>query len=221
MPSAPGPTEVAGNRMSCGPISLATLLSLRGRHVDPALIESRLGKRESHSLAELRDAAASFGLASKGVRIAGKRWTVRLPAIVLMQRRGAGHFAVLRAVGHSGQLVQIIEATYEVAIVDAGALLGSASWTGMALIEVNCWEERRLLLAFVAGSLVVAMGIGSHFYRRMRSSGSRGWQSSGDKGKTEGAAGRGGDSREQSLAIGPGLTSQAVVPDPHPSQAFC
>ena len=57
------------------------------------------------------------------------------PAIAFLERDGHGHYAVVRPVGHSGKLVQIIDAAEgDPIVMDATDLYALRQWTGLALV---------------------------------------------------------------------------------------
>jgi hypothetical protein len=54
--------------------------------------------------------------------------------IVFLKRPQHGHFQVVRPVGHTGKLAQVIDASSSPEIVDRLAMFTSPEWTGIALV---------------------------------------------------------------------------------------
>jgi len=129
-----------GAGVSCGAISLAALTRLEGRPIALDEINSRLSRKSAHSLLELRDAARRSGTVLRCVHIGMNDWPLDRPALVHLDRRGVGHFVVIRPVGHSGKLVQILDPASGVEVVDALQLFSSPEWTGAGLVPLRFTE---------------------------------------------------------------------------------
>jgi len=121
----------------CATMALHALFALEGR---PTAVDSvrRLLPRmdpRGYSMAELRDGARAGGLDLDGVRLARGDRAPDRPAIVFFDRDGHGHYAVVRPVGHSGKLIQIIDAAEgDPIVMDATDLYALRQWTGLALV---------------------------------------------------------------------------------------
>lgn len=130
-------TEPDGaERFDCGALALHTLLSLEGRETSLQTIREHLPPPhpEGYSLAELKDAAKSCGLALVGVKLNRSDHAPDRSALVLTQLEEHGHFLVVRPVGHSGKLIQVIDPIGDPIVMDAADLYASRQWTGLALI---------------------------------------------------------------------------------------
>lgn len=107
--AAAGPEEAT--RPDCGVNALFVLLRLEGVPVTLDRLEATLPRRQpdGYSMAELAAAARSLGLSLEGVRFdRGDRPPDR-PAIMFLKDGQGGHFAVLRPVGTTGTMVQVID----------------------------------------------------------------------------------------------------------------
>jgi len=120
----------------CGTLALHTLLTIEGRPTPIDALQSRLpsGPQEGHSMAELRDAAGAFGLTLIGVSLPRSDRAPDRPALVLVKWKQHSHFIVIRPVGHSGKLLQIIDTARDPIVVDAADVYAAPEWTGLALI---------------------------------------------------------------------------------------
>lgn len=151
----------------CGTLSLYVLCRLEGRKVDLTTVAARLPEdvRAGHSLAEIRDAAAECGLRLRGVRLRPSDWPLDRPALVHLDRHSSGHFVVIRPVGQSGRLAQVIDGRHRVEVLDFERLVSSPEWTGLALIpgRPNWAGGAGVALAIAASGLVV-----SHTVARLR-----------------------------------------------------
>ncbi len=88
-------------------------------------------------MADLRDAARAHGLVLTGVTLRRDGAAPDRPALVFMKREGHGHFLIIRPVGHSGRLVQIIDTIGDPSITDAAELYATPQWTGIALVPTR------------------------------------------------------------------------------------
>jgi ABC-type bacteriocin/lantibiotic exporter with double-glycine peptidase domain len=153
------PSDIA--KYDCGTIALHTLLALEGRatHIDTLRTRLPAPSPRGYSMAELRDAAHSFGLALTGVKLSGSGGAPDRPALVFLKRDDHGHFLVVRPVGHSGKLIQIIDSTGDPIVLDAVDLYASPQWTGLALMPLRPnWPLRvafTMLMIFSSAFLVL------------------------------------------------------------------
>lgn len=156
--------------VDCGTISLGVLLSLEGHPIEPDLLLARLrpSSPAGPSLQELRDAAAAHGLALRGVRLNREERAIDRPMIVFLQRDGHGHFQVVRPVGHTGKLAQVIDPNQPPMVVDKAALFAMPDWTGMALIPERRpgWLVRIGWGAIAGGAVGGLLWIGPRLRRR-------------------------------------------------------
>lgn len=160
------PSEV-GN-YDCGTLALHSLLAIEGRSIPVDELRSRLPAlgQQGHSMADLRNAARAAGVELVGVMLGRGDRAPDRPALVFLQRDEHGHFAVVRPVGHSGKLIQIIDATGDPIVMDASDLYASRQWTGIALIPLRPnWTFRVLAGVLTAScSILLALLFARRFY---------------------------------------------------------
>jgi ABC-type bacteriocin/lantibiotic exporter with double-glycine peptidase domain len=120
----------------CGTRALYHLLRMEGRPVDFNRLRASLGASgpEGHSFRELRDAAGRFRLALDAVVLPKLRSAITGPTLVFLKNGSQGHFVVVRPVGHTGLLVQMLDGEQEPIVGDADRLFASPTWTGLALV---------------------------------------------------------------------------------------
>ena len=174
---ASGADAPAGNAGDdCGTTALYTILAIEGRSVPVSSIRRSLPALDpnGHSMAELRDAARALGLGLTGVQFRQGDVAPDRPALIFLERDGHGHFAVIRPVGHSGKLVQIIDPAEDPFVMDAAALYALPQWTGLALVPSRPSWILRIAVGF---SLVAASGAlviwARREHRRRRPAGGR------------------------------------------------
>ncbi len=149
---AAGPDET--RPLDCGFNALFILLELEGRPGTLERLEAALPRwnPEGYSMAELAAAGHSLGLDLEGVRfVKGDRGLTR-PAIAYLRDARGGHFAVLRPVGATGTMVQMIDPPAAPHILDYDGLLAARSWTGRILIPSPPWIVRNM------SSLILSAG---------------------------------------------------------------
>ncbi len=159
------PSDIA--KYDCGTIALHTLLALEGRSIRIETLRTRLPAPgpQGRSMAELRDAARACGLSLMGVKLARTDRAPDRPALVFLNRDEHGHFLVVRPVGHSGKLIQIIDSTGDPMVMDATDLYASPRWTGLALLPVRPNWPLRIAIAglTVSGLTLVLRLVASRF----------------------------------------------------------
>ncbi|MGC8643672.1 MAG: cysteine peptidase family C39 domain-containing protein [Isosphaeraceae bacterium] len=123
-------------RLDCGVNALFVLLHFEGHPVPYDRLESALPPRrpDGYSMAELSAAARALGLPLDGVKFVKGDKPLDRPAIALFQNARGDHFAVLRPVGTTGTMVQVIDPPHVPAIMDYDRILGSKGWTGRILL---------------------------------------------------------------------------------------
>ncbi len=138
-----------GRSHDCGTLSLYMLLGLERNLVDfPALAAAMPGgPYRSHSLKELGEVAGRFGLTLCGRQLSSESFPRDRPLIAHLDRKPHGHFVVVRFVGHSGHLVQILDPSDVPRIIDLDKLIASPEWTGMVLSPCRGMSIGRILLA--------------------------------------------------------------------------
>lgn len=140
-------------KLDCGVNALFLLLRLEGRPIPLDRLESVLPPHsaDGYSMAELSAAARSLGLSLDGVKFAKGDKPLDRPAIAFFQDARGGHFAVLRPVGTTGTMVQVIDPPRVPMIIDYDRILSLKGWTGRILLPSPPWYRRRATLTAVAG----------------------------------------------------------------------
>ena len=130
-----GADEEVRNSGDCGPVALYALFRLEGRPTSIEAIAARLPKPrpESHSMRQLRDASRSLGLILDGAYLGKDTGPIDRPMIVFLKVDREGHFLVIRPVGHTGKLVQVIDANQPTRVMEKAELIASDQWTGLVL----------------------------------------------------------------------------------------
>ena len=138
----------------CGVNALFILLRLAGRPVTLDRLTSVLPPRprDGYSMAELAAASSSLGLGLEGVEFRRGDEALGHPAIVFLKSAKGGHFAVLRPVGTTGTMVQVIDPPNVPWIADYDLPFSVKSWTGRVLVPRDPWYVR------YASSLIAVLG---------------------------------------------------------------
>jgi hypothetical protein len=157
-------------RLDCGVNALYVLLNLEGHpsSIDQLLSALPAPQPDGYSMAELADAARARGLPLDGVRLAkGDPSPVR-PVIAFLNDPRGGHFAVLRPVGTTRTMVQVIDPPSAPWIADLDRVVGSKNWTGKVLTPRDHWIHRAApaALSLAAGSLLIVCAF--QFLRGLR-----------------------------------------------------
>ena len=137
----------------CGAVALYHLLHLTGRSADLNELRSvtRTPGAEGHSFRELRQAARHFGLPLVAVVLPKRRSAIQGPVLLFVKMGREGHYLVVRPVGHTGHLVQVLDGARPPDVIDVERLFDSPSWTGLALVPRGSNH-----LAMAAGGLGLA-----------------------------------------------------------------
>ncbi len=91
------------------------------------------------------------------------------PWIVHLKQSGHGHFLVVRPVGHSGRLVQVIDPPSLPEVVDVDALLARSDWTGLGLTPERLpWAVLLSWLAVLIATLPLLAKLARRFAGRRR-----------------------------------------------------
>jgi len=143
----------------CGSLSLYNFLRLESIPADLSAIERHLPEatEQGRSFYDLTQVARKFGLELQGVRLIDPNEVPRQTALAHLQQEDHGHFVVLRPVGHSGRLFQVIDGLAPPSVIDIDEIRQSESWTGLLLVQKNggVWAlAKRLGFAAVLGILV-------------------------------------------------------------------
>jgi len=165
----------------CGTMALYHLLRLEGRSTDLATIERLLSvsRKGRFSMSDLRNAALAWGIHLEGVHLPKTDKAPSALALVYLDRRPDGHFVLVRPVGFTGKLVQVIDSVHEPFVMDALSLYASPEWTGLALVPIrsNRFVRAGGLATIVVGiSLILTGSIRAWVNRsRFRSPGRSSW----------------------------------------------
>lgn len=144
-----------GDSSSCGAEALYLLVRMEGRHVNYRQVIDVLGAASDHgySMQDLKTAATGHGIPLLGVRLReGSK--IDRPCIALLMREEHGHFVVVRPIGHTGKLVQILDSNGGPYVVDATKVVDDPSWTGNVLLV-----DRRFGLLHGMGCGLLIFGV--------------------------------------------------------------
>ena len=167
-PNGTGPQQVARDSIDCGPQSLYLLLRLEGRPTELNKIVALLppGERRGTSLLKLREAARALGLTLTGVKLGPTELNLDRPALVYLNRSPHDHFVVVREIGHTGKLIQVLDPNRPPEVWDKARLLASSEWSGFALIPSR--PNIRLATVLACLFVVLAVCIGRMARKRSR-----------------------------------------------------
>jgi hypothetical protein len=157
--------------LDCGLHALYVLMHLEDQALTLADLLDRLPPRSArgYSMAELRDTAGRLGLPLDGIQLGESRAPLPRPAIVFMTNAQNGHFVVLRPVGTTGTMVQVIDPPRVPRIVDYADLVKSKSWTGRALVRAEGWlNPRSAAAAALAASAALTALLAVRGWRGIR-----------------------------------------------------
>ena len=149
--------RVSVREMTCGGLALLIMAKLEGVPARPRAILSALPEahHDGHSMREIQDAARARGLNLAGVRVPTGAQIDR-PLLVYLQQENHGHYVIVRPVGRTGKLVQLIDATRGCSIVDLDRLYASSEWTGKALAPYrSTWGLGQSVGLFVLAAVPV------------------------------------------------------------------
>ncbi len=153
-------------KLDCGDNALFIVLHLEGHPVTLDRLLAALPPRhpDGYSMAELAAVGRSLGLGLEGVRFAKGDKALDRAAIAFIQDARGGHYAVLRPLGTSGTMVQVIDPPQVPWITDYDQVLESRPWTGRLLLPRDPWHVRYafpLILATLS-ILLISLSIGRH-----------------------------------------------------------
>lgn len=124
---------------ACGPGSLYVYLRFLGKNVTLAEVHAALPppSSEGHSIAEIQQGAAKLGVTLRCYQ----KYHVREPAIAFLRFSHSGHFVVLRPIGDSGTLIQMVDPIGEAFTTNWSTVTKYEGWTGVALVRYNpTWD---------------------------------------------------------------------------------
>lgn len=150
-----------GHDPDCGARALFQLTELTGKSANLEAIEKALPTHNTpgHSMADLRSAAWSQGVRLRGVRFVQGGGPLDRPAIAFLALANEGHFVVLRPVGVTGTMVQVLDPPFAPRVVDYADLLASRQWTGRILVPQSAFERFVEIAWFPLIGLGFAVGL--------------------------------------------------------------
>lgn len=151
----------------CGVIALFNLLTLAGRTVslDEVVAALPAPNPRGYSLEELRAASARLGLEVEGVRLRSRATPPDRPMLAYVNASEHGHFLVVRPVGHTGKLIQVLDGLRPPDVLDGPLLFRSPGWTGLGLVPSRPeWAARLGVIAAAA----LAVPVTARLVRRRR-----------------------------------------------------
>ena len=77
--------------------------------------------------------------------------------LVFLNQGEHGHFLVLRPVGHSDQLVQVVDSVNPPMVMNKSTLLATKSWTGLALISDKSTHSMKLVMQVTGATLMIGI----------------------------------------------------------------
>lgn len=145
----------------CGSMALYNLLNLTGHQtsIEEVLAALPQAGGDGRSLLELKQTASRLGLEIEGRLIEDRRIAPTAPWIAFIDKQEHGHFLVVRPIGHTGRLIQILDGLAPPAVLDAADFFSGPEWTGMVLIPKSRGWSGWMIFASVsaaAGMLVVS-----------------------------------------------------------------
>lgn len=141
----------------CGTLSLQTLLHIEGRPTSLRRLESILPtpSPRGYSMRELQDAGRARGLNLVGALLSKDTRSINRPMIMYLKQGAHGHFIVVRPVGSSGSLVQILDPNLRPDVIDKADLFAAREWSGLVLMPSRPNWPLRIGWALGACSLAV------------------------------------------------------------------
>ena len=161
--------DEAHSSIDCGPSALYNLAKVVGHPLGLDEIRAHLpaARRGNFSMEELSRSALACGLRLQGVLLAkGEERAIDRPMLVFLNRGEHGHFVVVRPLGTTGKLAQVIDSANPPSVVDKSNLLDAKSWTGLTLIvdESSPWIVAVRFVAWTG----LAFGVITLVLRRAR-----------------------------------------------------
>jgi Peptidase C39 family len=153
---------VAGSKLDCGENALFVFLHLEGCTATLDHVASVLPSRhpDGYSMAELARAAKALGLRVEGVTFNRGDKALTRSAIAFFRDAKGGHFAVLRPVGITGTMVQVVDPPNMPWIADYDRLFSSGQWTGQVLVPTEPWIIRNTFALVIGAGGFILVGTG-------------------------------------------------------------
>lgn len=128
--------------LDCGAYCLYLMARLEGRAIDVPKLERALPARHpaGSSMLELQRSARALGMRFRGIRFGKNDAPLDRPAIAFLNASGEGHYVVLRPVGFTGTMVQVMNPPLVPRVIDYKNLFNTPSWTGRLLVPETAFE---------------------------------------------------------------------------------
>lgn len=157
---AAGPDDPG--RRDCGTNALFLLFEIEGLPITLDRLDTALPPRhrDGYSMAELAEASRVLGLRLDGIQLDRRGTRPDRPVIAFFKDAKGGHFAVLRPVGTTGAMCQVLDPPHALRLIDYAEVARMPTWTGRVLFPADPWAIRNAtpLLAGAAGvSLLVGV----------------------------------------------------------------
>lgn len=106
---------------------------------------------DGYSMQDLCVTGNKLGLDLAGVKITDDAFVFEEPSIVLLKGGKNGYYVVVRPIGRSGKLIQIIDPAGSIEVVEWRALRKSSYWTGLALMPRRAirFQTRVIMIASI------------------------------------------------------------------------
>lgn len=146
----------------CGTNALFVLHRLENRSITLDKVTAVLPTRhpKGYSMRELSTASRSLGIDLEGVHFGNGDKALTRPAIAFVEDKRGGHYAVLRPLGTTGTMVQLIDPPHAPWITDYATLFSSRNWTGRILIPRGTWWTRYTYFGILAvGGALLLTGL--------------------------------------------------------------
>ena len=92
------------------------------------------GNPEGYSMQDVQTAASKIGIRLEGVKCNKEAFPQNKIAIVRVTHEQSGHFIVVRPIGTTGKMVQVLDPLAEPYVIDVERLTNSEGWTGHLLV---------------------------------------------------------------------------------------
>lgn len=155
-------SEPHGSDPDCGVNALYLLCQIEGRPVELAQVTRGLPTRDPRgfSMMELARAAEAVGLPLDGIEIRRGEVSIDRTGIAYLSDGGDGHFVLVRPIGTTGKMVQVLDPPSFPRVMEYQELTSVKSWTGRMLVpRTSCLSH--YFLPLVTGASGVTLLIAS------------------------------------------------------------
>jgi MYXO-CTERM domain-containing protein len=143
--------DASGSLRGCGLRCLYLLFLMSGKQVpqSPRWHSSAENAEHLVSMSELQSIARESGMTLRGEVLSVDEAQPDRPMIAYLEYPGGGHFVVVRPVGRTGTMVQVLDPNREPFILDHKHLSSLPGWTGRVLVPRGPSEISKPLWAMV------------------------------------------------------------------------